>query len=222
MFDIKFVERRLTMSLKKDHEHMQDYNGFNLQVCNYWHEINNFLTEYYFGIPHANGSATLYSEHFFEDKAREGMINYNDMMGTDYFSLEERFTLRYGQPAYISWLIQNVNYFSLLPSDLNLLEELEINNFLGIWVKRINEHNFLPTPAFTKRKEKFPEHIKALNEKKWELFQSQMINNASNDNFEDNKSGSKYSYSDGYGGFVSDNFIDDVLDGEADAYWNLD
>lgn len=29
-------------------------------------------------------------------------------------------------------------------------------------------------------------------------------------------------YSDGYGGYLDDDFIDDVLDGDADAYWNLD
>ncbi|MFD2718068.1 hypothetical protein ACFST9_05040 [Hymenobacter monticola] len=29
-------------------------------------------------------------------------------------------------------------------------------------------------------------------------------------------------YSDGYGGYLDDDYINDVLDGDADAYWNLD
>lgn len=224
-FKIDFQGKYLTMSLKPDCQHLLKLNGFDLNHCNYWVEINNFLTECYYGIPQndAKGSAAMYSQQYFEDRAREGMIDFNDILGEGFFSLECRYALRYGQPTYISWLIQNVEYFSLRPNDLDDLEDFEINSFLGIWVKKVNEHTFLPSTVFIKHKQKFSDYIKKYNEKKWAIFLSQQEDERSRNNYNESEvSASKYNYSDGYGGYVSDSFIDDVLDGEPEAYWNLD
>ncbi|GAB3638611.1 hypothetical protein GCM10027422_42010 [Hymenobacter arcticus] len=154
------------------------FQGVHLDAFDCHRELNKLLTERYEGICQDNEEQEVisYSHEYFESLEREGMlrievkVNFED--STKNFSYEA-FLLKYGKPGYISWLIQNVDFFSLSTSCVRALEELDVNTFLGVRLKKIDKSTFEPFVNSSKRKEIFSENIKKLNSDKWVKFYSE-------------------------------------------------
>ncbi|WP_210516831.1 hypothetical protein [Hymenobacter terricola] len=222
---VSFLGNQMILKIKAGHEYIAAMARIDLTNFDYHTEINNFLAEYYFGLPQNDpqGSIVMYSEQYFEDISRAGIVDYNEVVGKEYYLEEDRYSLHFGKPSYIHWLIKNVEFFSLRPSDLIALAKLDVNSFLGFQVNKITE-SILPIRALiTKRKEFTPDSLVSLNEKKWRLFEAITYTLNSEESYNENdETESKYNYSDGYGGYVNDKLIDDAFDGEPEAYWNID
>ena len=180
-FNIYPDGKYLKVVLNEDYSKVDYFGGVHLNQFDVHREINNILTEIYYGIPNndAQGSVASYSEEFFIDHKQEKLlldillIELEITRGNKQVMRVERNVLKNGKPSYISWLIQNVDFFSLQPADLAKLEGLEINSFFGIWLKQIDQVTFELGVAFTKRREVFSEHMKQLNKVKWEAFWSE-------------------------------------------------
>lgn len=125
-----------------------------------------------------------------------------------------------GDPQYIEWLIRNVDSFFTYPGALIEFETYSINRWLGFDLERVNDEVFLVKPAFETFRFCFSEEAHSLNEKKFNLseqLEQQLRDYESSDDYRTHGGPS-----DGYGGRLDDDFIDDAFGGEADAYWNID
>lgn len=136
----------------------------------------------------------------------------------------ERYMIEEGCPEYINWLIQEHNNFFIQPVHLSQLEELDINYHHGNELVKIANGIASFKPKFSSYRRKFSKTTADANEEKFNIWLDSLPSSNSTwgeDTFDD-----QYSVygnpSDGYGGSLDDNFIDNALDGEPDAYWNID
>lgn len=143
---------------------------------------------------------------------KEDMINfaYND---------DAHFILRFGKPKYICWLINNVEFFSMSPENLDALEQLDVFEFYGLYLKKVEENVYSINQSFLKLKRKFSDQIKILNKSKWDAFiesQEQMSESAYCNDWND--SGSGRSNQDFYSDDDEDQIMRGLMNGDGDLF----
>lgn len=136
----------------------------------------------------------------------------------------ERYMINEGCPEYVNWLLLEHNSFFIQPAHLFQLEKRDINYHYGNELIKIVNGIASFKPKFSTYRRKFSEIIIAANEEKFNMWLDNLPSSNSawpEDTFDSlyNKYGNP---SDGYGDSLDDDFIDDALDGEPDAYWNID
>ena len=145
-----------------------------------------------------------------------------------------------GAPDYLEWVIKNTALFFMRPAELLSLQNTPVNKWLGFELVKINEEIFKAIPDFTQIRFLFSKEAIELNEQKYQRYLERLsrLRYADGHNLQDYflayetygdyKRGDDDNYSnyggpsDGHGGRLDDNFIDDALGGEAEAYWNID
>lgn len=209
-FKVSITDKTLNVEVQQGAYY---YKGVHLKQLDFSREVNNILHEMNTGVPF-----DLYDEHkimddvsltWSEDDERrtekEKMIVFNvpDEEQTHYI-------LRNGKPNYVSWLIENVEFFSLPPDNLQALEKLEVLTFNWIYLKKLNEGNYSINASYLKSKSEFSNKIKVLNESKWNAFMESQGQTQKANYF--------MSWEDSWGGrgsrdFYSDNDEDQVMRG---------
>jgi hypothetical protein len=146
------------------------YKGIYFNKFDFCREVNNVLHEFESGFPF-----DWYNGYELEDD-RHRSYSQDEERGEKedliHFAHDEdvHHILRYGKPRYIDWLVNNVDFFSLAPEDLDALEQLDVLEFYGLYLKKVDEGVYSMNQSFLKLKKKFGANIKLLNEKKWNAF----------------------------------------------------
>ena len=167
-FQLTVDENILSVELKKEASY---YKGVRLSQFDFCREVNNALSEYYFGWPLDlyNGCNLIEQYHRSYDEDLHRTSGGKIIVFCDKF-LRQYNILHDGQPEYISWLINNVSYFSLTPGDLEELEKRDVIKFYGLYLKRIDDSKYEICSSTSLRKFNFSERTKILNESKWNAF----------------------------------------------------
>jgi len=148
---------------------------------------------------------------------------------------EKETQVAYGNPYYISWLIENVDSFLLNPKSLKVLEGLPINSFEKIDFVSLGNSDFYYYQVKKVYRYEFLQKVHEINQNKWDAYVVQMIDEARMHRVKDAAARARLDiyyneedveendgYSDGYGGSLKQDYIDDAFGGEADAQWNID
>jgi hypothetical protein len=120
----------------------------------------------------------------------------------------------------IAWYIKNVSDFCVNPAVLTNLITHDVYEFTTVQLTRIRNLEFSYTAVFKREQRSFSRDIIDLNASKYAARHAQHESNRTND---DESTYHRYqgSYASDEMGF-SDQTIDDVFDGDPDAYWNID
>lgn len=137
-------------------------------------------------------------------------------------SVSQRFMQLNADVGYMVWAIENVDDFYIEPDDLSQLLQTEARRFLHFDVTPVRDDLLEYQPVFSKWKPVLQEDIIAKNRQKAARYR----HNVSAYHYDE---GREYETYDNYHGTyaqdvegLSDQFIDEALGGEPDAYWNID
>lgn len=149
-----------------------------------------------------------------------GNISIDDFNAKVYSTGKEKPEITDGNPEYIQWCIETIDDFYIEQDDLNELQLLDIHRFKGIEIIHKIDDIYEYKPKYQVEKYNFPDDIMEINENKY---------NASfgyDNDYDDNTDEPTYeNYNGSYAQDVegwSDQDIDDALEGDPDAYWNID
>jgi hypothetical protein len=118
----------------------------------------------------------------------------------------------------IAWYIKKISNFCINPDLLSSLQTHYVYELIAVKLRRFSGLRFTYEPVFKREQRTFSQEIIEENKRKYKL-KNQTGQSAESD-------GSSYtryqgSYASDQMGF-SDQDIDDVFDGDPDAYWNID
>ena len=138
---------------------------------------------------------------------------------------ETKCVLPSGVPDYLDWAIKNTNMIFMNPKDLLLLQGSPVQRWLGLGLERISKEIFRVIPLYKEFYYIFSDEAHIINGTLHNNFLSKKATNTFTEYGHDNTTDNYSNYggpSDGYGGRLDDEYIDDAFGGEADAYWNID
>lgn len=164
---------------------------------------------------------------YFDKIGKDSVLNLNDIVFRDKYSdsvsnystsHNNLYTVN-GKPAYIEWCINNIEEFFIRPELFNALEEIKSKGFGAIRVKKITDTYYEINQYLFKIEHKFGEQAKSVNLDKYDKY---LLKKKSQVFYEISESLRDKSKSDGIKRYSDQEFINDALDGEAGAYWNID
>lgn len=151
-------------------------------------------------------------------------ISIDDYNVKVYSIKKSKLEITSGNPEYIEWCIESIDNFYIEQHELKELQLLDIFRFKGIEIIHKIDDIYEYKPKYQVEKYRFPENVIAINENK--NYSSANFDNDMDNDFDDVMNESTYeNYSGSYAQDVegwSDQDIDDALDGDPDAYWNID
>jgi hypothetical protein len=130
-----------------------------------------------------------------------------------------------GDPGYVHWCLNNENLtnFCVKPDDVEVLEGLDVHQYLGIQVRHTGDSFYEFNPYYSVHRMPFEQKTIKINNRKFDK-----LSNGNNTQFNDRNMSMNESYSQFNGSYAqdvegwSDQDINDALGGNPDAYWNLD
>lgn len=215
-FQVKIVDNVLNVSINPKKGY---YKGVYFKNFDFCREVNNTLSEFEFGFPLElyNGYELIeeYHRSFSSDEERgerEELIKF--------IHDEKAYNImRYGKPDYISWLIKNVDFFSLSPENLKALERLYVLEFNGMYLRETGQGTYSIHQSFLKSKKEFSSQIKILNGNKWIDFEEIQRQASEAESFESwGDSGSSSRNRDFYSDDDEDQIMRGLSNGDGDLF----
>ncbi|MBT6684803.1 MAG: hypothetical protein HN704_03955 [Bacteroidetes bacterium] len=126
-------------------------------------------------------------------------------------------------PSYIKWCIKHIDGFYICSDEIEMLKDIKSFYFENFTIEIVNDEILMYTPKIRINEYKISDSFIEMNRRK----ENEVLDDKypESNNCENNQDTSYEQFdgpSDGYGGMLSDGFINDVLDGDSEAYWNVD